>query len=136
MDAVLERILSLIPKKENGDFVFGAKKRFCDSIGIESQTLSDWIAGRSTSYMNKILEIALANDVSTVWLKTGEDVPDDFVLMVKESNEDNEALQILRTNPATRTLLKAGKHLTADQINKFAALMESIPEGGVDINAD
>ena len=130
MDPVLERILSLIPKKENGDYVFGAKKRFCDSIGIESQTLSDWIGGRSNSYMNKILEIALTHDVSTVWLRTGEDIHDDFVLAVNESNENAEALQILRDNPATRTLLNAGKHLTAEQINNFAKLMESIPEGG------
>ena len=126
MDAVLERILSLIPKKENGDFVFGAKKKFCQSIGIESQTLSDWISGRSSSYMNKLLEIALAYDVSTVWLKTGEDVPDNFKIAINEFNEEHEALQILRDNPATRTLLIAGKHLTADQINKFADLMESI----------
>ena len=129
MDAVLERILSLIPKKKNGDYVFGAKKRLCDSIGIESQTLSDWISGRSSSYMNKLLEIALANDVSMTWLKTGEDVPDDFKLAFNEFNEEHEALQILRDNPATRTLLIAGKHLTADQINNFADLMKSISKG-------
>ena len=129
MDAVLERILSLIPKKNNGDYVFGAKKRFCDSIGIESQTLSDWISGRSSSYMNKLLEIALANDVSMTWLKTGEDVPDNFKLAFNEFNEEHEALQILRDNPATRTLLIAGKHLTADQINNFADLMKSISKG-------
>lgn len=73
MDEILERILTLIPKKENGDYKHGAKKQFCDSIGISSQNLSDWIAGRSTKYLDKLYEISDVYNVSVAWLKTGID---------------------------------------------------------------
>ena len=73
MDEILERIVSLIPKKENGQLMHGAKKEFADSIGLPSQqTVSDWLAGRSKSYMNMLYEIAEAHNVSVAWLKTGE----------------------------------------------------------------
>lgn len=36
LDIMLERILSLIPKKENGDFQHGAKKEFAQSIGFKN----------------------------------------------------------------------------------------------------
>ncbi len=70
MDITLERILSLIPRKENGEFVHGALKDFAQSIGLKSGNLiSDWIAGRSTSYFKKLHEIAAKYDVSVEWLR-------------------------------------------------------------------
>lgn len=72
MDIVLERILSLIPKKENGDFKHGALKEFANTVGLKSGNLiSDWINGRSKSYKNYIYIIAEKYDVSIGWL-TGE----------------------------------------------------------------
>ena len=59
MDIMLERILSLIPKKENGDFQHGALKAFANSIGLKSGNLvSDWLKGRSESYKNYIYEVS------------------------------------------------------------------------------
>ena len=69
MDKTLERIISLIPKKENGDFKHGALKEFANSIGLKSGNLiSDWIAGRSVSYNSYVYEIAAKYNVSVEWL--------------------------------------------------------------------
>lgn len=73
MDITLERILSLLPKKEDGSFVRGAKKDFATSIGYDSgDIVSMWIKGNSTSYYGKLHEIAAKYNVSVEWLK-GED---------------------------------------------------------------
>lgn len=69
MDISLERVLSLIPRKPNGDFVHGEKKKFAMSIGFKSgEIVSDWIAGRSTSYKDYLYEIADKYNVSVDWL--------------------------------------------------------------------
>ena len=90
MDITLERILSLIPKKENGDFQHGALKAFANSIGLKSGNLiSDWLKGRSESYKNYIYEVSAKYDVSVEWLKGETDeknppVPEDE----RKLNED------------------------------------------------
>ena len=74
MDIVLQRILSLIPKKPNGAFVHGEKKKFAVSIGFKSgEIVSDWIAGRSDSYKNYLYEIAQKHGVSVEWLRGESD---------------------------------------------------------------
>lgn len=76
MDILLERILSLIPKKENGDFRHGAKKEFATSIGFKSgEIVSDWIAGRSKSYEGYVYQISALYNVSIEWLKGKTDDP-------------------------------------------------------------
>lgn len=70
MDIMLERILSLIPTKENGDFVHGEKKKFAQTIGLKSgNVISDWVMGRSSSYENYIYKISAVYGVSVEWLK-------------------------------------------------------------------
>lgn len=70
MDVTLERILELIPKKENGEFVHGALKSFAESIGLKSGNLiSDWVNSRSKSYQNYLYEIAAKYNVSVAWLE-------------------------------------------------------------------
>lgn len=70
LDIMLERILSLIPKKPNGDFQHGALKKFAQSVGLKSgNSISDWIAGRSKSYEGYLYQIAAVYDVSVEWLK-------------------------------------------------------------------
>lgn len=76
MDIVLERILSLIPRKENGKFVHGAKKAFADKIGLNHpQIISDWIAERNNSYPNYLYAISAKYNVSVEWLKGETDDP-------------------------------------------------------------
>lgn len=90
MDITLERILSLIPRKENGDFQHGALKAFANSIGLKSGNLvSDWLKGRSESYKNYIYEVSAKYDVSVEWLKGETDeknppVPEDERILNEE----------------------------------------------------
>ncbi len=90
MDITLERILSLIPRKENGDFQHGALKAFANSIGLKSGNLvSDWLKGRSESYKNYIYEVSAKYGVSVEWLKGETDeknppVPEDERILDEE----------------------------------------------------
>lgn len=76
LDITLERILSLIPKKENGDFKHGAKKKFAVAIGFKSgEIVSDWIAGRSKSYEGYLYQISALHNVPVEWLRGETDDP-------------------------------------------------------------
>ena len=70
MDIMLERILSLVPKKPDGKFQHGALKEFANNVGLKSGNLvSDWMNGRSSSYKNYVYEISAKYDVSVEWLR-------------------------------------------------------------------
>lgn len=78
MDETLKRILSLLPKKDDGSFVRGAKKEFAQSLGYDSgDIVSMWIKGSSSSYKTKLHEISMKYNVSVDWLegKTDEKIP-------------------------------------------------------------
>lgn len=76
MDKTLERILTLLPKKEDGSFTHGAKIAFAQSIGLKNGNLvSDWIRGRTNSYVNYLYEIAAKYGVSVEWLRGETDDP-------------------------------------------------------------
>lgn len=70
----LKRILSLIPKKEDGKYVHGAKKKFCESIGAPTNIISEWEAGKTTSYRNYLYQISEKYNVSVAWLMGESDV--------------------------------------------------------------
>lgn len=74
MDITLERILSLIPKKEDGKFVHGAKKEFAESLNMAHNLVTMWEKGQSNSYRNKLHEIADKYNVSVEWLKGETDI--------------------------------------------------------------
>ena len=83
MDITLERILSLIPKNENGKFKPGSKAEFARTSGYDSgDVVSMWQNGSSVSYKKKLHEISLKYGVSVEWLKGETDeknppVPED-----------------------------------------------------------
>ena len=52
MDILLERMLSLIPRKPDGKYVHGAKKVFCENIGAPTNIISEWETGKTKSYRN------------------------------------------------------------------------------------
>ena len=93
MDIMLERILSLIPHKPDGKFVHGAKKVFCDKIGINTTILSQWLSEYSKSYEQYVYQIADAYNVSVEWLK-GE--TDDPAPKQKQDAGNTDILQLLR----------------------------------------
>lgn len=75
MDITLERILSLIPKKEDGKFKHGALSAFARKLGFkDGHIISDWIAGNSTSYLNYLYQISVLYNVSVEWLKGETDI--------------------------------------------------------------
>lgn len=73
MDILLERILSLIPKKPDGTFVHGGKKKFADKLGLASNIVAEWTSGRNKSYTNYVYEISAKYGVSVDWLKGKSD---------------------------------------------------------------
>lgn len=76
MDITLERILSLIPRNQNGKYVHGAKKKFAEQIGYSGgEIISMWENGDSQSYNGKIHEIAAVHNVSVEWLQGKIDDP-------------------------------------------------------------
>ena len=75
MDITLKRILSLIPKKEDGKFKHGALSAFARKLGFkDGHIVSDWIAGNSTSYLNYLYQISALYNVSVEWLKGETDI--------------------------------------------------------------
>lgn len=68
MDIMLERMLSLIPRKEDGKYVHGEKKKFCKKIGAPTNIISEWENGKTKSYRNYVLAVAQAYSVSPKWI--------------------------------------------------------------------
>lgn len=100
MDITLERVLSLLPRKEDGTFEHGAKKEFAQSIGYSSgEIISMWINGSSSSYKTKLHEISMKYNVPVDWLegKTDKKIP----LAVQWNSEGDpvveELLQAIRS---------------------------------------
>lgn len=98
---VLERILMLIPRKSDGKFLHGAKKEFCEKLGLPPNTVTEWISGRSHSYFRYVYQIADAYGVNVEWLKgeTDEKSPpqNQGGQMTPEERARQERLQLLVT---------------------------------------
>ena len=93
MDIVLQRILSLLPHKEDGKIIRGAKKDFAKSIGYDSgDIVSMWINGTSTSYKNKIHEIADKYNVSVEWLLGESEVKEKTAAGVSDGLSNEESI--------------------------------------------
>lgn len=92
MDIVLERILSLLPRKEDGKLVHGAKKEFADMLGIDKAVVTQWTNGSSKSYNSYLHQIASAYNVSVDWLMGRIDDP---APKAKESG-NTDILQLLK----------------------------------------
>jgi hypothetical protein len=76
MDITLQRILSLLEHKQDGDFVHGAKAKFAKSLGFKGgEIVTMWINGSSDSYKNYLYQISSLYDVSVEWLKGEADNP-------------------------------------------------------------
>lgn len=97
MDIVLERMLSLIPRKPDGKFVHGAKKEFCKAIGAPDNIVGNWLGGVTKSYRNYVYAAAAAYNVSADWIlgktdikKTAADPSDGL------SEEETQFIQELR----------------------------------------
>lgn len=92
MDIVLERILSLLPHKEDGKLVHGAKKDFADKLGIDNNVITQWTRGASKSYTGYLYQIANIYSVSVEWLKGETDDP----APKEKATGNTDILQLLR----------------------------------------
>ena len=70
MDITLDRILSLLPRNENGKIRHGAKADFARELGFsDGAIVSMWEKGSSKSYLGYLYEIARMYGVSLEWLR-------------------------------------------------------------------
>ena len=113
MEVMLERVLSLIPKKPDGKFVHGAKKDFSKNIGAPENIVSDWISGRSSSYKNYAYPISAKYGVSVEWLRGETDE--------KEKPASEEA----GFNPTMEDWLNAIDHMSREEMR---AVMSRVME--------
>lgn len=99
MDKTLERILSLLPHKQDGKLEHGAKKAFSERIGLAPNAVTEWVSGRSQSYLRYLYQIAEAYGVSVAWLRgeTDEKSPprDQGGQLTPEEKARQERLQLL-----------------------------------------
>lgn len=103
MDITLERILSLIPRKENGDFKHGALAAFARALGFkDGHIISDWISGNSTSYVNYLYQISVQHNVSVEWLRG-------------ETDEKTPPAEADGVSEKDRTILELSKQLSEGQ---------------------
>lgn len=103
MDITLERILSLIPKKPDGNYVHGAKKKFCESIGAPTNIISEWEAGKTKSYRNYLFAISARCNVSVEWLEGKTDIKNKPTAQGDELSElQRKALELFDLVPEDR----------------------------------
>lgn len=130
MDIMLERILSLIPKKPDGKFVHGSKKDFADSLELPSNIVAEWVSGRNKSYPNYLYEIAAKYDVSVEWLqgKTDEKSPQPLSVdlghgEIKTAPDDGSGM-----SPKHQELLKLFDACSNEEQNAFLEMMRLMSE--------
>lgn len=70
MDVTLDRILSLLPRNDDGKIRHGAKAELARSLGFsDGAIVSMWEKGTSKSYNGYLYEIATMYNVSMAWLR-------------------------------------------------------------------
>lgn len=117
MDIMLERMLSLIPKKENGKYVHGAKKEFCEAIGAPTNIVSEWEAGKTKSYRNYLYVVSAKYNVPVEWLKGETDDPSAGIK--KESAPKKSELSMGQLE-----LIELSSKMSDDELRKFIAAMK------------
>lgn len=117
MDIMLERMLSLIPKKENGKYVHGAKKEFCEAIGAPTNIVSEWEAGKTKSYRNYLYVVSAKYNVPVEWLN-GE-TNDPSAGIKKESAPEKSELSMGQLE-----LIELSSKMSDDELRKFIAAMK------------
>lgn len=114
---MLERMLSLIPKKENGKYVHGAKKEFCEAIGAPTNIVSEWEAGKTKSYRNYLYVVSAKYNVPVEWLN-GE-TNDPSAGIKKEPAPEKSELSMGQLE-----LIELSSKMSDDELRKFIAAMK------------
>ena len=119
MDIVLERMLSLIPRKPDGKYVHGAKKDFCKAIGAPDNIISNWENGVTKSYRNYVYVAAAVYNISVDWLLGLSDQKEKTVTASGDSLSDQESYFIhclrLMTEEERKCFIAQAKGVTKDR---------------------
>ena len=117
MDTTLERILTLIPKKENGAFKHGALSQFARPLGFkDGHIVSDWIAGNSESYKNYLYQISALHGVSVEYLRGETDDPGIKEAPATEGEDSDEKISRFVRSASAEEL---------DEIYRYIDFLES-----------
>lgn len=108
MDITLTRILSLIPKKDDGTFKHGAKAEFARNIGYDGgEIINMWENGSSASYMKKLHEISAKYNVSLEWLRGETDEKSPLVHADERALDDELVSKLTSLTPEERQKVDA-----------------------------
>lgn len=116
MDKMLERMLSLIPRKPDGKYVHGAKKAFCESIGAPSNIVSEWEAGKTKSYRSYLYNVSAVYNVSVEWLRGETDDPE----IKKDPPQAEEGLSDMQLKA-----MRFVQSLSDDDLRRFIKMGEA-----------
>lgn len=117
MDVTLERMLSFIPKKPNGKYVHGEKKKFCEKIGAPVNIVSEWEAGKTKSYRNYVYATAACYNVSVEWLRGETDDPTPAEQKEKPPSEGE-------LSPEEREIWRKIRKMDIDMLEKISKFID------------
>lgn len=119
---MLERILSLLDKNQNGEIARGEKSKFASNLGLPHNVVAEWINGKNKSYRNHLYQISDKYNVSVEWLKGETDI--------KEKPTLNEGeLELSGISAAKRDFISAVMDLDDDQVQALSALVVKLKAG-------
>lgn len=119
---MLERILSLLDKNQNGEIARGEKSKFASSLCLPHNVVAEWINGKNKSYRNHLYQISDKYNVSVEWLKGETDI--------KEKPNLNEGeLDLSGISVVKRDFISAVMDLDDDQVQALSALVVKLKAG-------
>lgn len=97
--------------------------------GIEASSLSNYLGGKYAAKQDKVYLLARALNVNEAWLM-GLDTPmeriDASPSFRSDEEELNEYLELLRTRPECRMLLKTAKGATRQDVEENVRFIEAL----------
>lgn len=107
------------------------QSELCRQSGISTSSMSNYIAGRFEPKSDKLYQMAKALNVSEAWLMgldTEMERQDEGVSPTFRSDEAEveEYLEMLRTRPECRILLKTAKGATRQQVEENVRFIEAM----------
>lgn len=107
------------------------QSELCRQAGVSTSSMSNYMAGRFEPKSDKLYLIAKALNVNEAWLMgldTDMERQDDGVSPTFRSDEAEveEYLEMLRTRPECRILLKTAKGATRQQVEENVRFIEAL----------
>lgn len=107
------------------------QSELCRQSGVSTSSMSNYMAGRFEPKSDKVYMIAKALNVSEAWLMgldTDMERTDMSPTFRSDEAEVEEYLEMLRTRPECRILLKTAKGATRQQVEENVRFIEALRE--------